>query len=71
MVRRREVIRTISRAAEVAGVEWKLDREGANHSVFRLGSSMIPIPRHAEIDRRLAEMIFKECETQLGRRWWM
>jgi hypothetical protein len=39
--------------------------------VFRLGSAMIPIPRHAEIDRRLAEMIFKECEAELGRRWWM
>jgi hypothetical protein len=34
------------------------------------GGARIPIPRHVEIDDNLAEQIFKECEPELGERWW-
>jgi len=31
---------------------------------------MIPVPRHTEIDDRMAAVIFKECETEHGKGWW-
>ena len=68
-MRRREVLKRIQTEARRQGIVWALEREGANHSVYRLGDTMIPIPRHIEIGDRLAEIIFKETEHELGR-WW-
>lgn len=34
---------------------WEVDREGATHTLYRLGITMIPVPRHTDIDERLAE----------------
>lgn len=56
--------------ADSQNVPWTVDRQGANHTVFRLGATMIPVPRHTEIDNRLAEAIFKQSEPELGERWW-
>lgn len=69
-MKRGAVIKKIKQAAKQHGVAWVLDHEGANHSVYRLGGQIIPIPRHSEIDDRFATEIYKECETELGRRWW-
>jgi hypothetical protein len=48
----------------------ELDREGGNHAVYSLDGLMIPMPRHNEIDDRLAQQIYKECEPKLGKGWW-
>ena len=69
-MKRTEVIKRIRARARAAGVTWELDRQGHNHEVYRLGSTMVPIPRHTEIDNWTAEDIFKECEPELGERWW-
>jgi hypothetical protein len=69
-VKRREVIDRIGGEAKRQGVSWVIDREGRNHTVYRLGSIMIPIPRHRELDDSFAEKVFKECEPELGDRWW-
>ncbi|HEY2086233.1 MAG TPA: hypothetical protein VGH54_09440 [Mycobacterium sp.] len=69
-MKRREVIKRISKQAKVDGVAFDLKREGANHSVYDVGGCMIPIPRHNEIGDRTAEGIFKECEPVLGKDWW-
>lgn len=63
-------MRRIGRAAKRSGVAWCLAREGSRHSIFVLGAVTIPIPRHAEIGEGLAVDIFKECESELGSRWW-
>lgn len=39
-----EVLKRIQAEARRQGIAWALEREGANHSVFRLGDTMIPIP---------------------------
>jgi hypothetical protein len=70
MTRRREVLRKISKAARLRGLEWCEVREGANHTVYSLDGMMIPIARHSEIDNRMAEIIYKECAAKLGRDWW-
>jgi hypothetical protein len=69
-VKRRQLIKRIADQAKTASIEWRQEREGSNHTLCRLGNTMIPIPRHSEIDDRLAERILKECEAELGERWW-
>ncbi|HZV50545.1 MAG TPA: hypothetical protein VFD49_12335 [Candidatus Dormibacteraeota bacterium] len=69
-MRRSELLGRIGREARRRRVGWEFHREGGNHTVYRLGRTMIPVPRHLEIDEQLAETIFKECEVELGRRWW-
>ncbi|MTD17327.1 hypothetical protein GIS00_25680 [Nakamurella sp. YIM 132087] len=70
MTKRRDIIAAIARAAAEAGVEWVVAREGANHTVYNLGGIMIPIPRHNEIDNRMAQVIYKEAAEKLGKGWW-
>jgi hypothetical protein len=60
-MRRREVIRKISREARA---------QGASHEIYRLGGLMIPISRQTELGNRQAETIWRECEAQSGRGWW-
>ena len=70
-MKRREVIKRIKKAAKAEeGVTFDLDHEGGNHSVYKLGSCVIPIPRHNEIGEGLAREIFKQCEDVLGKDWW-
>ncbi len=69
-MKRREILRRIAAQAKAAGVTWEVQREGANHTVYRLGTTMIPVPRHVEIGPGLSEDIFKQCEPGLGERWW-
>jgi hypothetical protein len=69
-MKRREVIKRISKQAKADDVDFDLKREGANHSVYDVGGCMIPIPRHNEIDDQMARAIFKECEAAFGKDWW-
>lgn len=70
-MKRRDLIKRIARQAKAQGVSWELKREGANHAVYNLNGSMIPVPRHSEISDKLAYVIFKQCEQTLGKEWWM
>ena len=70
MAKRKDIIKKIRKEAKTQGVTWDLAREGSNHEVYRLGSTMIPIPRHTEIGEGLTEQIYKQAEAELGRRWW-
>lgn len=69
-MKRRAFLKKIETAAKRQGAAWTLHSEGANHSIHMLNGKKIPVGRHAEIDNRLAEIIFKECEEVLGRGWW-
>lgn len=68
------MIRWIRDEARRQEVGWTIDREGRNHTLYRLGATMIPIPRHTELDDRFVEEVFRECECEcepeLGERWW-
>jgi len=37
-------------------------REGGNHSIFIINGTRIPVPRHREIDERLARQILSDAE---------
>lgn len=40
---------------------WWLLRHGANHDIYTNGERNEPIPRHTEINQRLAEKILKRA----------
>jgi len=69
-MKRHQILGTIAREAQGQGKTWKQERQGANHEIWRCGSIELPIPRHAEIGNRMAEMMFKELEGELGKDWW-
>lgn len=70
MTKRRDIIKAITKAAKAQGLSFDLDHEGGNHTVYSLDGLMIPIGRHNELDNQFAQMVYKECEPKLGKRWW-
>ena len=40
---------------------WWMVRHGANHDIYTNGKRNEPIPRHTEINQRLAEKILKRA----------
>lgn len=70
MTKPRDIVKRISREAKRQGVTFGLDREGAKHSVYRIGTTIIPVPRHREVNEMTTEAIYKQCETELGKGWW-
>ena len=39
---------------------WTKSREGGSHTIYTKGTEKEPIPRHTEIDERLAKSIIKK-----------
>lgn len=39
---------------------WYLKRNGGNHDIYTDGNKREPIPRHSEIEERLAKSIIKK-----------
>lgn len=71
MTTRTQLLKKIAKAAKTAGLDWELDREGANHSIYKLDGLTIPVKRHkGELGERYAEDVYKECEAKLGKGWW-
>jgi hypothetical protein len=69
-MKRREVISRVKVAADVAGLNWEVARQGAKHEVWILDDLSVTIPRHREINEHTADGIFRACEPKLGERWW-
>ena len=44
--------------------------EGANHTIFAVGTFEFPVPRHNEINEYTAEAIMKDLADALGEEWW-
>lgn len=69
-MKRRELVTLIGQQAAAVGVGWQLRRHGANHEIWELDGTMIPIPRHRTIAPPTARDILKQTQPTLGRRWW-
>ena len=52
-MKRRDLIKKLE------SIGFTLERNGANHDVYRRGSEEEMIPRHSEINERLAKAILK------------
>ena len=40
--------------------DWYLKRNGGNHDIYTNGKEIEPIPRHSEINEKLAKVIIKK-----------
>ena len=69
-MKRTVLLRTIARAANRAGVEWRLVRDRGDHEVWSLDGFRVVVPRHREVNEMTAMRIFLDLEDRLGPRWW-
>jgi hypothetical protein len=69
-VKRRELLKRIGAAARSRGLTLEQVREGANHTIFRVGDYEFPVPRHSEINEYTAQAIMKDPADPLGEDWW-
>ncbi len=46
----------------LADLGWSFKREGGNHEIWSNGKRSIPIPRHKEINERLAKHIIEDAK---------
>jgi hypothetical protein len=53
--------------ARTAQVDFRLDRRGGAHDIYRWGDQMIPIPRHREINERLARDLLTDLRRIVER----
>lgn len=53
-MKRRDLIKLLEKNG------WVLKREGGDHTIYQKGQKVEPIPRHKEIDERLAKSIIKK-----------
>jgi len=59
-VNRRILLKSLARLAKDSGVAFQLERRTGPHDVYRWGDHVIPIPRHREVNERLARSILRE-----------
>jgi hypothetical protein len=69
-MKRRDLLTTIARGARKHGVDWRLERQGSDHEIWRCGAIVIQVPRHRELHEATARRIFLGLEPVLGRGWW-
>lgn len=62
MKQQQRLIKELRKIAKERGLEFGLIREGGNHRVYAFGDERIPIPRHTEINDRLAQSIIREAQ---------
>lgn len=60
-----ELKKRIAKLAKANGAEWLLTRQGGSHEIYSFNGTMIVIPRHAEINERLAKAIIEQCKQLL------
>ncbi len=66
----KETLKTISEEAARQGVSFEVARKGKKHLIYRLGTSVtLPIP-YSKVPSRIKYEMFKQCEPELGYRWW-
>lgn len=70
MTTRKTLIARLRKAAKRHGMRFVSVRQGGRHEIFQLDDLMIPIPRHQTIDDDLANIIYREAESKLGKGWY-
>jgi len=69
-MKRDELLRRIAARARKQRVEWRLDRQGTNHEIWRCGAVEVALPRHRDINEVTGIGICKSLEAALGEGWW-
>lgn len=64
-MKRADLLRTIRKQARGAGLSMDLVREGREHEQWRVGETMLSIPRHREISPGVTRQILKDLAAEL------
>lgn len=67
----RAVLGEISKEAARQGVPFRLHRNGHKHAVYHLGETVVLTMPRASINPNSRIAMLKQCEPELGHRWWM
>lgn len=63
-MKRKELIKKLDEAAKANGLRLEFVREGANHSLYRIGTWQFPIVRHNEIVDVDAKSLLKRAAAE-------
>lgn len=63
-MKRTELLKKLEAVAQSKGLDLELVREGANHTVYRVGAYQFPVARHREIPERTAKGTIKQVERE-------
>lgn len=66
----RGLIRKIRKAAKTRGIGLIMKRQKGSHQMWICGSTLVVIPKHAEVNEITVEGIGKTLEAEFGRDWW-
>jgi len=69
-VKRTDLIRKVQRAAGGKGLSFRLLRSSGDHDIWLLDPLRVSLPRHAEINERTGQGIYRPLEEKLGKDWW-
>ena len=68
-MKRAQVIRTVQKAAKMAGLSFEIV-ELKNHTGLVVDGHRATLGRHREIDEVTVKSYFKQFEAVLGKGWW-
>lgn len=69
-MKRRDLIKQIRDAANLADVDFISLRNTGGHEVFSLDGLRIAVPNHREIAEGTARSIQRQAAAKLGEEWW-
>ena len=61
-MKRRDLLKVLEQTAASEGLTFEFHREGASHTVYRLGTQNVAIGRHREIPEQTANRIIRDAE---------
>lgn len=63
-MKRAELLKKLKDTAKNNGLKLEFIREGANHSLYRIGNWEFPVARHTEINENTARDTIKRAEKE-------
>jgi hypothetical protein len=69
-VKRTEFIRRIRQEARRHGMDFELEREGAEHEMWRVAGIRVVLTRHVEVAPKTERRIKGDLESLFGKGWW-
>lgn len=61
-MKRTDLLKRVKKMAKDAEVQFELEREGGNHTIYSLNGNNFPVPRHNEINELTAKGILKMAQ---------
>lgn len=56
-----ELLKRMRKIAKEGGLDLEFVRHGGNHDQYRIGTTLLPVPRHREIKEGTANAILRDA----------